>query len=160
MSELFSKISSISDEYEYSNIQIKLPSDIIRIHISGVRIYSDIYLLNVWHSDIRLVHNLASEYIRIFFRVHFMIFAHNWVWVTLLLLCKLEEVTLLEQCVQMFLLFLHWAMRKVFWRIKGLTIKNESNRQRKVELSPEGLANSKLDFFNGFSHSAVNQNIF
>ena len=44
---------------------------------------------------------------------------------------------------------------RVLWRIKGLTIKNERKRQRKVEKSPEGLANSKCRFFNGFSHSAV-----
>ena len=39
--------------------------------------------------------------------------------------------------------------------MKGLAIKNESERQRKVKLSPEGLANSKCHFVNGFSHSAM-----
>ena len=55
MSEPFSKISSISDDYEYSNIRIKLPSNIIRIRIraiSGVRIYSDIRLVNMWHLNL------------------------------------------------------------------------------------------------------------
>ena len=33
MSEPFSKISTISDEYEYLNIRIELPSNIIRICI-------------------------------------------------------------------------------------------------------------------------------
>ena len=47
----------------------------------------------------------------------------------------------------------------VFWRIKGLTIKNKNERQRKVEKSPKGLANSKFHFFNGFSHSALVQKI-
>ena len=41
--------------------------------------------------------------------------------------------------------------------IKGLTIKNESKRQRKVDLYPEGLVNSKCKFFNGFSHRAMMQ---
>ena len=55
MSEPFSKISSISDEYEYSNIRIRLPSNIIRIRIraiSGVQIYSDIRSVNMWHPNI------------------------------------------------------------------------------------------------------------
>ena len=53
MSEPFSKVSSISDEYEYLNIRIKLPSNIIRIHaISGVRMYLDIRSVNVWHPNI------------------------------------------------------------------------------------------------------------
>ena len=55
MSEPFSKISSISDEYEYLNIQIILPSNIICIRIraiSGVRIYWDIRLVNMWHPNI------------------------------------------------------------------------------------------------------------
>ena len=50
MSEPFSKISSISDEYQYLNIQIKLLMNIIcsPIHaISGVLIYSDICSVNM-----------------------------------------------------------------------------------------------------------------
>ena len=85
MSEPFSQISLISDEYEYSNILIKLPSNIMRSCIcanSGIQINSDICLVNMWHlkiySDIHLVHNAVSEYIWIFVRVHFMILAHHW----------------------------------------------------------------------------------
>ena len=55
MSEPFSKMLSISDEYEYSNIRIKLPSNIIRIcicEISGVRIYLDICSVNIGHPNI------------------------------------------------------------------------------------------------------------
>ena len=55
MSEPFSKISSISDDYEYSNIRIKLPSNIIRIRIraiSGTQIYSDIHSVNMWYPNI------------------------------------------------------------------------------------------------------------
>ena len=54
MSELFSKISSISDEYEYFNIQIKLPSNIIFIcihAISGIQIYLDICFVNMCHQN-------------------------------------------------------------------------------------------------------------
>ena len=46
---------SISDEYEYSNIQIKWLSNIICIcicAISGIRIYSDICLVNMLHPNI------------------------------------------------------------------------------------------------------------
>ena len=46
MSGPFKKIHPISDEYKYSNIRIKRPSNIICIcnrAISGVRIYSDIH---------------------------------------------------------------------------------------------------------------------
>ena len=71
ISHPFKKISSISDEYEYSNIQIIWPSNIIRIRIcaiSGIQIYSDIHSVN----------NVGTEYIRIFVRVHFMIFTHHW----------------------------------------------------------------------------------
>ena len=55
MSEPSVKIPLISDEYEYSNIQIKLPSHIICIRIyaiSRVRIYSDIRLVKMWHPNI------------------------------------------------------------------------------------------------------------
>ena len=55
MSEPFSQISSISDEYEYLNIQIKLPANTIRIcicAISGIKIYSDICLVNMWHTNL------------------------------------------------------------------------------------------------------------
>ena len=55
MSEAFYKISSISDNYEYSNIQIKWPSNIICLHIraiSGVQIYSYIRSVNMLHSNI------------------------------------------------------------------------------------------------------------
>ena len=55
MSEPFSKVSSISDEYEYSNIRITLPLNIIPIcicAISGIQIYLDICLVNVWHQNI------------------------------------------------------------------------------------------------------------
>ena len=55
LSEPLSKITSISDEYEYSNIRIKLPSNIIRIRIcdiSSVQIYLDICLVNMWHPNI------------------------------------------------------------------------------------------------------------
>ena len=55
MSGPFSKISSISDEYEYSNVEMKLPLKIICIHIcaiSGVQIYSGIRLVNRWHLNI------------------------------------------------------------------------------------------------------------
>ena len=51
----FSKISSISDEYEYLNTQITLPSNIIHIHvcaISKVRIYLEICLVNMLHPNI------------------------------------------------------------------------------------------------------------
>ena len=51
----YKKISSISDKYEYSNIRIKLPSNIICIcirAISGVRIYSDIHSLNMLYPNI------------------------------------------------------------------------------------------------------------
>ena len=54
MSEPFSKMSSISDEYEYLNIRIKLPSNIIRIRISansGVQIYLDIRLVNMGYPN-------------------------------------------------------------------------------------------------------------
>ena len=49
------KKSLISDEYEYSNILMKLPSNIICIHIhaiSRVQIYLDICLVNMWHPNI------------------------------------------------------------------------------------------------------------
>ena len=36
MSEAFEKVSSVSDEYEYSNIRVKLPLNIIRIHIHAI----------------------------------------------------------------------------------------------------------------------------
>ena len=50
MSEPFSKNSSISDEYEYLNIQIK---GRIRIRaISGIQIYLDICFVNKWHPSI------------------------------------------------------------------------------------------------------------
>ena len=55
MSEYFSKVTTISDEYEYLNIRIKWPSNIIRIRIcaiSRVRIYSDIRSVNMWHANI------------------------------------------------------------------------------------------------------------
>ena len=55
MGEPFSKISSISDEYEYKNIQINLNSNIICIcicAISGIKIYSDIHSVNMWHPNI------------------------------------------------------------------------------------------------------------
>ena len=55
MSEPFKKTSLISDEYEYLNILIKLPSTIIciRIHaIFVVQIYLDIFLVNMWHPNI------------------------------------------------------------------------------------------------------------
>ena len=55
MSESFKKNPSISDEYEYLNIWLKWPSNIIRIRIcaiSGVRIYSDIRSVNVFHPNI------------------------------------------------------------------------------------------------------------
>ena len=53
MSEPFKKISSISDVYEYSNIEIKSSSYIIHIFaISGVRIYSDLRSVNMWHPKI------------------------------------------------------------------------------------------------------------
>ena len=48
-------MSSISDEYEYSNIRIKLPSNIIGIRIcasSGVQIYSDIRSVNMGYPNI------------------------------------------------------------------------------------------------------------
>ena len=47
---------------------------------------------------------------------------------------------------------------KVFWRIKGLTIRNES--EIKVKQSPEGLSYSKCNFFNGFSDSALPGGLF
>ena len=37
--------------------------------------------------------------------------------------------------------------QKVFWRIEGLTIRNESKKQRKALKIPERLANSKCHFF-------------
>ena len=55
ISECFKKNSLISDEYEYSNIQIKWPSNIIRIRIraiSRIRIYSDIRSVNMLHPNI------------------------------------------------------------------------------------------------------------
>ena len=58
-------------------MQIKWPSNSIRIRIraiSGVWIYSDICLVNIWiqiYLDICSVHNVTSEYIRIFVCVHF-----------------------------------------------------------------------------------------
>ena len=55
MSEPFSKMPSISDEYEYSNIQIKLPLNILRIRIranSDVRIYLDICSVNMGYPNI------------------------------------------------------------------------------------------------------------
>ena len=55
ISECFKKNSSISDEYVYSNIQIKWPSNIICIcirAISGIGIYSDICSVNMLHPDI------------------------------------------------------------------------------------------------------------
>ena len=50
-----SKVITISDEYLYSNIRIKLPSTIIRIcihAISRVQIYSDMRSVNMWHPNI------------------------------------------------------------------------------------------------------------
>ena len=41
--------------------------------------------------------------------------------------------------------------QKVFRRIKGLTIKDESVRQRTVELSNEGMANLNVTNYNGTS---------
>ena len=55
ISEPFLKFSSISDENEYLNIRIKLPSNniLICIHdISGIQIYSDICLVNMLHPNI------------------------------------------------------------------------------------------------------------
>ena len=84
MSEPFSKISSISDEFKYSNIWLKLPLNIIRIcicAISGIWIYSDVYSVNMWHPNIfgySFYHHVASKYIWIFVFVHFMIFSHHW----------------------------------------------------------------------------------
>ena len=55
ISEYFLKISSIRDEYEYKNIKIKWPSNIIRIRIraiSGIQIYSDICLVNMLHPNL------------------------------------------------------------------------------------------------------------
>ena len=52
---LFSKISLISDEYEYLNIWIKLPSNNVRIcdcAISGIQVYLDICSVNMWHPNI------------------------------------------------------------------------------------------------------------
>ena len=43
----------------------------------------------------------------------------------------------------------------IFWRIKGFTFEYQIVRQRKVELSNEGMANSKCQFFDGCSHSAM-----
>ena len=49
----FFKVTTISDEYEYLNIRIKWPSNILRIcAISRVGIYSDIRLVNMWHPNI------------------------------------------------------------------------------------------------------------
>ena len=53
--EPVSKVITISDEYSYSNIRIKLPSTMIhiRIHaISRVQIYSDMRSVNMWHPNI------------------------------------------------------------------------------------------------------------
>ena len=55
MSEPFSKNSSIIDDYEYSNIRIKLPSNTIRIRIcaiSSVQIYLDSHSANMRHPNI------------------------------------------------------------------------------------------------------------
>ena len=55
MSESFFKVTAISYEYEYTNIQIKWPSNIIRIcicAISRVRIYLYTCLANMWHPNI------------------------------------------------------------------------------------------------------------
>ena len=65
-SKPFLKLPSISNEYEYSNIRIKWPLNIIRIRICAIS--------GIW---IYLVHNVPSEYIWIFVDVHFMIFAHR-----------------------------------------------------------------------------------
>ena len=55
MSEPIWKTPSISDEYEYSNIQNKWPSNniCICIHaILGAQIYSDIHLVNMLQPNI------------------------------------------------------------------------------------------------------------
>ena len=41
--------------------------------------------------------------------------------------------------------------QKVFRRIKGITIKDESVRQRTVELFNEGMANLDVTIYNGTS---------
>ena len=82
----FSKVTTISDEHEYLNIQIKWPSNIIQIHICAifqVPIYQDICLVNMGHPNIFgylfcSVSYVAYKYIQIFVRVYLMIFAHHW----------------------------------------------------------------------------------
>ena len=75
ISEWFLKNSLISNKYEYSNIRIKLPSNIIRIRIraiSGIQIYSDIPFGKY----------VASKYMRIFIRYimwHSNIFGYSFV---------------------------------------------------------------------------------
>ena len=64
---------------EYKYIQIFV------LKICSIQIYSDI------HS----VHNVASQYIRIFVRVHFMIFAHYW-----LVLSAVQFITVKCSAVQ------------------------------------------------------------
>ena len=52
MSEPFSKVTKISDEYEYCNIQMTWHSNIICIcilAISRLQRYSDICSVNMWH---------------------------------------------------------------------------------------------------------------
>ena len=41
--------------------------------------------------------------------------------------------------------------QKRFWRIKGLTFRDESGRQRKVGSSNAGIANLNVTFYNGTS---------
>ena len=72
MSEPFSKVTTSSEEYKYSNIWIKWPSNIICICISTifwVWIYSDIHSLYMWHSNIfrYLLDKLCG--IRIYFNI-------------------------------------------------------------------------------------------
>ena len=55
MSEPFLVVSLISDEYKYSNFQVKWPLNVIHIRISaisGAQIYSDISSVNILHSNI------------------------------------------------------------------------------------------------------------
>ena len=55
INELFFKVTTLSHEYEYLNIQIKWPSNIICIHIyaiSRVRISWDIHSVNTRHPNI------------------------------------------------------------------------------------------------------------
>ena len=81
LEETLLKNSSSSYAYKYSNIELKGPLNIICIHdISGVQIYSDISLVNMWDPNIfgYSIWSYCGIPIYSDICVHFLIFAHHW----------------------------------------------------------------------------------